>query len=125
MDKQIKVIQISHESHSYFDKNEENLKKLIISDWYALTAMQLKKYYPKIEVECWTPEKIYKKEKTFIKNNVKFRIFPTTFSLAYALDFSMPMLRALKKEAEKAKENNTELIIHLHEYHNLHGLVIA
>jgi glycosyltransferase involved in cell wall biosynthesis len=35
------------------------------------------------------------------------------------------MLKELKKEAIKAKKNNIKLVIHLHEYHNLHGLLIA
>jgi len=56
---------------------------------------------------------------------VKIRIFPTTISPKYALDLSYPMLNAIKQEIKLAKKNNIKLILHLHEYHNLHGLMIA
>ena len=126
-ERKIKVIHISHESHSYFigESKNKDLKKLMLGDWYSKTALQIKKYYPEIEIECWTPEKMEKTEKNFIFSGIKYRIFPTTFSLVYALDFSMPMQKALKQEVEKAEQKNIKLIIHLHEYHNLHGLLIA
>lgn len=124
--KKIKVIQIAHASHSFFlSKEERDLKKLILSDWYAKTARQLKKFYPEIEVECWCPERVYKKEVDFTESGIKFRIFPVIFSPRYALDFSMAMLNALKEEIKKAEKKKIKLIIHLHEYHNLHGLLIA
>ena len=122
-DKQIKVIQLSHASHSFFAKPGDNVKDLILSDFYFRVAKQLQKY-SNIEVECWGPEREWK-EKTVIWKDVKFRFFPTTFSPRYALDFSIPMLKELKKEIRKCKQQNKKLIIHLHEYHNLHGLAIA
>ena len=124
--KKIKVIQIAHASHSFFlTEGENDLKKLILSDWYSKTARQLKKFCPMIEVECWCPEKAYKNEVSFVDSGIKFRIFPAAFSLRYALDFSMAMLKALKNEVKKAEKDKTKLIIHLHEYHNLHGLLIS
>ncbi len=124
--KKIKVIQIAHASHSFFlGENERDLKKLILSDWYFRVAKQLKKFYPEIEVECWCPEREYKNEVSFVESEIKFRIFPTIFSLKYALDVSTAMLKALKGEAEKAKREGVSLVIHLHEYHNLHGLLIS
>jgi len=122
-DKQIKVIQLSHASHSFFAKPGDNVKDLILSDFYFRVAKQLQEYSD-IEVECWGPERQWK-EKQVIWGGVKFRFFPTTFSPKYALDFSIPMLKALKQEIKKCKKENKKLIIHLHEYHNLHGLVIA
>jgi glycosyltransferase involved in cell wall biosynthesis len=35
------------------------------------------------------------------------------------------MLKELKKEAEKSKKEGYKLILHIHEIHNLHGLLIA
>jgi len=121
----IKVIQLAHASHSYFASSGDDLKEIILNDWYAKVAKQILKFYPEIEVECWAPEKQDKQEKTVLWNDVKFRFFPVTFSPLYALDFSVPMLRALKEEIRKAKQEGKKLIIHLHEYHNLHGLIIA
>ena len=125
-DKKIKVIQIAHASHSFFLSEEtRDLKKLILSDWNSRTAKQLKKFHPEIEIECWCPERRYKNEKSFIESGIKFRIFPTLFSPRYALDFSIDMLKALKDEIKKAEKYKINLIIHLHEYHNLHGLLIS
>jgi len=121
----IKVIQLSHASHSFFSKGNEDFKELILSDFYFRVAKQLKKYYPEIEVECWGPERKWKTEKIEVWGGIKFRFFPTTFSPKYALDLSLSMLKALRKEIKESKKQNKKLIIHLHEYHNLHGLIIA
>ena len=53
----LKVILISHASVSVYMKGQKKLKQMILDDWYSLTAKQIKKYYPKIDIECWTPEK--------------------------------------------------------------------
>jgi glycosyltransferase involved in cell wall biosynthesis len=122
----IKAIHIVHCSHSYFlGGNEKEYKNIVLNDWYAKTAKQIKKFHPEIEVECWAPEKNFKQESSFYDNGILFKFFPTNFSLAYALDFSSLMLKELKKEIEKSKREGYKLIIHLHEYHNLHGLTIA
>ncbi len=122
----IRVIQIAHVSHSFFlSENEKDLKKIILSDWYSRTSQQLKKFCPEIEIECWCPERLYKKEVNFVECGIKFRIFPVTFSPMYGLDFSLKMLSALKDEIKKSKQENYKLVFHLHEYHNLHGLLIA
>ena len=123
--KKIKVILISHASVSVYLKGQKTLKQMILDDWYSLTAKQIKKYYPKIDVECWTPEKAYKKQKRFIHSKIKYRQFPTIFSPMYGLDLSIDMLKELKKEVLKSKKEGYKLIFHLHEYHNLHGLMIA
>ncbi|MDO8528369.1 MAG: glycosyltransferase family 4 protein [Nanoarchaeota archaeon] len=124
--KKIKIIEISHSSESYsLGEGEKELKKLVINDWPARVSKQIKKFYPEIEVECWAPEKIYKEEKRFQEFGVLFKFFPTTFALRYAMDFSIPMIKELKKEVEKSKKENYKLIIHFHEIHNIHGLTIA
>lgn len=121
----MKIIQISHASVSVYMKGQKTLKQMILDDWYSLTAQQIKKYHPEIEIECWTPEKAFKMQKEFLHSKIKYRQFPTTFSPMYGLDFSIDMIKELKKEFKRAKEENYKLILHLHEYHNLHGLIIA
>ena len=122
---EIKVILISHASVSVYMKGQKSLRQMILDDWYSLTAQQIKKFYPGINVECWTPEKVFKEPQEFEQGNIKYRQFPTTFSPMYALDFSISMLKEMKKEMKKAEKENYKLILHLHEYHNLHGLAIA
>ena len=124
--KKIKVLMIAHCSHSYFlGEGEKDLKKLFLNDWYVKTAKQLNKFYPEIKVECWAPEKLNKEIEETTLEEVKFKFFPVTLSPIYALDLSIPMLKELKKEIEKSKKENYELILHVHEIHNLHGLLIA
>ncbi|MFH1430839.1 MAG: glycosyltransferase family 4 protein [Nanoarchaeota archaeon] len=121
----IKVIQIAHASHAVWLTGQKTLKEFIEDDWFSRTSKQIKKFYPEIEIECWSPEKPYKKEQEFFDSGVRYRQFPTTFSPMYGLDFSIMMLKALKKEIKKSEEYGYKLIIHLHEYHNLHGLLIT
>ena len=126
MEEKIKVIMIAHCSHSYFlGEGEKDLKKLFLNDWYVKTAKQLNKFYPKIEVECWAPEKLNIEKEEMILEGVKFKYFPVTFSPIYALDLSISMIKELKGEVRKSKEENYKLIIHIHEIHNLHGLLIT
>lgn len=124
--KKIKVIMVAHCSHSYFlGEGEKDLRKLFLPDWYAETAKQLKKFYPEIEVESWAPEKLNKKNEDMDFDGIKLRFFPVTFSPIYGLDLSILMLKELKKEVKKSEIENYKLIIHIHEIHNLHGLLIA
>ncbi len=124
--KKIKVIMIAHCSHSYFlGEGEKDLKKLFLNDWYVKTAKQLNKFYSEIEVECWAPEKLNNEIEEIVLEEVKFKFFPVNFSPIYALDLSMPMLKELKKEIKKSEAEDYKLIIHIHEIHNLHGLLIA
>ena len=117
---------IAHCSHSYFlGEGEKDLTKLFLPDWYSETAKQLKKFYPEIEVESWAPEKLNKKNEDMNFDGIKLRFFPVTFSPIYGLDLSIPMLKELKDEIKKSKTKNYKLIIHIHEIHNLHGLLIA
>jgi len=122
----IKVIKIAHCSHSFFlGEGEKELKKLVLNDWYAKFSKQIKNFHPEIEVECWAPERLNKDAEEYEDSNVKFRFFPVTFSPIYGLDFSIPMLKELKREIQKSRKENYKLIIHIHEIHNLHGLLIA
>lgn len=124
--KKIRIIHIEHCSHSYFLKNpNDNPDGIIKGSWGTQVVREIKRYYPDIEIECWFPEKKDKIEREFYHWNVKLRIFPTTFSPKYGLDFSLPMIKALKGEVKKCKKDGKKLIIHLHEYHNFHGLAFS
>jgi glycosyltransferase involved in cell wall biosynthesis len=124
MGKKLKVIMIAHASHSYFANKEDDLKKIVLNDWYFKTASQLRKFHEGIEVECWAPEKDNSGYEEYVENGIKLRFFPVSFSPLYGMDFSFSMLRDLKKEVEKSYRDGYEVVIHLHECHNLHGLVI-
>ena len=121
----LKVIHVEHCSHSYFVSDNRHPDEVVKGSWGTQVTTQLKKFYPKIEVECWFPEKTETHEREFEFKNIKARIFPTTFSPRYGLDFSLPMLLALKEEVEKCWKDGKNIIIHIHEIHNLHGLTIA
>lgn len=121
----IKAILISHASVSVYMKGQKSLKQMILDDWYSLTAKQIKKYHPEIEVECWTPEKMFKTPQEFENEGIKYRQFPVIFSPVYGLDFSLAMIKEMKKEVKNAEKEGYKLVFHLHEYHNLHGLAIA
>tara|TARA_Y100000034_G_scaffold45936_1_gene56495 strand:- start:23236 stop:24411 length:1176 start_codon:yes stop_codon:yes gene_type:complete len=125
MKQKLKVIHIEHCSHSYFVSNDKNLDEVVKGSWGTQVAREVKKFYPNIEVECWFPEKNEIKRRMFSYLNMKMRIFPTTFSPMYALDLSLQMIKELKQEINKCKKKNIRLIIHIHEYHNIHGLLIA
>ncbi|MFA7707434.1 MAG: glycosyltransferase [Candidatus Pacearchaeota archaeon] len=111
----MKVIQISTNSHAINpDKTKFNLE--MIKDWPVDVAMQLKKEYPKLDVECWGSEKQYKKDYTKEIKGIKFRIFPALFSVRNSMEISLNMLKALKQEQKRLK-GKEKLIIHFHEPH--------
>ncbi len=99
----MKVLQITHMSASLIHKDYNDA---VIRSWNSKVAQKLKKYNPEIDVECWAQERKLKRERTFSKNKIKYRVFPTTFSLKFSFEFSIPLLKALRKE-KKA-------ILHLH-----------
>lgn len=121
----IKVIQIAHASHSYFANENDDLMKIVLNDWYFKFAKQLKKFYPEIDVECWAPEKKDKNYSETEIDKIKIKFFPVKFSPMYALDYSPELIKKLKEEVKKSKEEGYKLVIHLHEIHNLHGLIIS
>src|SRR3989344_2514643 len=120
----LKIIEIKHSSESYSLGENEVLKNLVLNDWNARVAKQIKKFYPEIDVECWSSERLYDKEERYEEFGVLFRFFPVTFGFRYALDYSRIMLKELRKEIEKSKKDGYKLIVHFHEVHNLHGLLV-
>ena len=114
----MKVIQLGCISHSFFS---EQLRKTmgwgITHDWYAYTAFALKKIHPELEIECWTQERRWKKERNLKFENIKFRIFPGSFYLRYGMEISCSMINALNEEIEKCGKENKKVILHFHEHH--------
>jgi glycosyltransferase involved in cell wall biosynthesis len=122
----IKVLQITHCSHSYFLSDPHgNPDDIVKGSWGTQVGIELKKRYPSVEVECWNVEKREKEEKELMHEGIKIRIFPATISPMYALDISIPMLNGIKKEITKAEKDGKKLILHIHEYHNILGILIA
>src|SRR3989338_6685060 len=97
----MKIIQINTSSSSFLG---EDYEKYISDNWYARVACQLKKFYPNAEIECWTHERKYGKEKIKELKSLKFRIFPSTFGIRNSMEISLKMISALKKEIEECKK---------------------
>jgi len=113
----LKIIHISSVSASLFlNSGRGDIKKLTKENWHALTSVEIKKRYPRLDIECWSPEIRYKKEKGFSNLNLKFRIFPSNFVLRPGMELCFLMIKKLNEEIEK--NQNKKIIIHLHEYHS-------
>jgi glycosyltransferase involved in cell wall biosynthesis len=111
----MKVIQINSTSSSLLVKDFEND---FFRNWNAQVGIRLKEMYPKLDVECWTIERKYRKKAVKEHENMTFKIFPSTFSVRPGMEISMQMIKELKNEIKKAESENEKLIIHFHEYHS-------
>jgi glycosyltransferase involved in cell wall biosynthesis len=115
----IKVIQLSTVSPSLFlNSGKGDLNKLMSDDWFAQVGKQIKKIYPRIQLECWVQERTYKREKKKEYSGIYFRAFPSIISIRPGMELSIEMIKALKKEIIKTEQENKKLIIHIHEYHS-------
>ena len=116
----IKVIHLMHFSQSIKDKK---YKHLMYYNFHHKTAFELNKYLDSeyYEIECWRPEKSLKKTKSISINEIQHRLFPSSITPYYAKEISMPLIRALKREV---KRFDGRVILHIHEYHSWHGLLI-
>ncbi len=110
----IKVLQIDTPSSSLSVKDYKND---IYRSWNAQVGFELKKKYPSLDVECWTPERMNKKEETTFRGEIKFRTFPTTLSIRHGMEISLSLLKAIQQEQKNLKKGD-KLILHLHEYHS-------
>ena len=68
----LKVIHITHCSHSYFlsDKKKDP-DEIVKGSWGTQVGIELKRRYPEIDVECWNPEKIESKQKEYFHKGIK------------------------------------------------------
>ena len=113
----LKIIQISTASPSLFlNSGKGDIRRIMSDDWFAQVGKQIKKFNPKLEIECWVQEKKYKKEEKFEDSGIKFRAFPSIISIRPGMELSFKMIGALKEEIKNNK--NKKLIIHIHEYHS-------
>jgi glycosyltransferase involved in cell wall biosynthesis len=120
-----KIIQLSSTSASFFlNSGKGSIDKILKDDWFAQVAKQIKKFYPKTEVECWAPEKSCKKEVITEDSKIKFRIFPSTLSIRPGMELSFSMVKALMEEIKKAEKENKKLILHIHEYHSWQAYLV-
>jgi glycosyltransferase involved in cell wall biosynthesis len=111
-----KIIFITHASHkSFFEDRDKKRIWRISHDWYSLEANIMKRYHPDLEIECWTLEKEPDKKEEIIINSIKYKIFPTTFSIRHSMEISLQMLKEFIKE--QAMNKDKKLIFHFHEYH--------
>jgi glycosyltransferase involved in cell wall biosynthesis len=116
--KKTKIIHIMHFSQSIKDKD---YKRFMIFNWHHTTAHEISKFLnkKKFELECWRPEKTIKNAKTLIAEGINHRLFPSTIAIRYGKEISIPMIKALKNEIKKS-----DVILHIHEPHSWHGIII-
>jgi len=114
-----KIVQILHHSLTPFELGVD--PRFYEGDWHVRVAKELAKRTSEYEIECWRPEKSFKK--VFgrqDKEGITYKIFPST-SWSYGLEFSLPLLQNLKFELAK----NEKILVHLHGLYNLHVDMIS
>jgi len=92
-------------------------------DWYIVFAKMILKRTKDYEMECWRPERKLKEVYTTEKDGIIYRLFPSScipLPGLKAFEFSIPLLRELKRKSKKEK-----LILHLYSPHNPHNYIIA
>jgi glycosyltransferase involved in cell wall biosynthesis len=113
----MKIIQMLHHSHPFYKQNEE--VHFFAEDWHAKVARQILNRTDKYEIECWRPERRAKKIITGEEGGITYKIFPS-FYLRFGMEYSIPLLRELRKETQKE-----EVLIHLHGIHNHLAYLVA
>lgn len=123
--KKFKVIHMAPSSPSYFlSSGKGGIIDTLKDNWFSQVARELKKSDRYLDIECWGIEKNLKKEKSFVSNGIKFRVFPTNVSVRQGMEFSTSMLTALKKEEKEVKLKGKELIFEAHEQHTWQSYLI-
>jgi glycosyltransferase involved in cell wall biosynthesis len=112
----LKIIQILHHSPSWTSTNVEND---IFDGWHVRTAKAIQKLSMKnCQIECWLPEKTYRKEERFEKDGLIYRIFPS-FPINYGREISLSMLKAIKQAS------SIPVLLHIHGIFNYTTYLIA
>ena len=106
----MKIIQILHHSLSPFLKNCD--VRFFEEDWHVKVAKEIIKRTNKYDVECWRPERTFKKIYTREKDGIIYKIFPSLY-LDFPREYSLSMFRALKKQCK-----GEDVLIHLQGIHN-------
>jgi glycosyltransferase involved in cell wall biosynthesis len=102
----IKILHINIYSFSLFFQNYEYE---IENNWYIRIARHIKKIYPRIDIECLTPEIKYKNPVTINKNELKIRCFPSLLIFKKNKELSIYLINYIKKISE-----NKNIILHIH-----------
>jgi glycosyltransferase involved in cell wall biosynthesis len=110
----MKILEILHHSQAEFEKEV----RLYHDDWHVRVADQILRNTDAWEVECWRPEKSIRRTVEGEEGGLKYRIFPS--SVRAGIEWSMPMLRELKRESQK-----NDVLVHLQGIHNPLSWMIA
>ena len=113
----MKVIQILHHSLSPFNMDVD--VRFYEGDFHVRVAKQILKQTTNYEIECWRPETTFKEVYTRKKDGITYKVFPS-FYLKFGREYSVPLLRELRKESK-----NEEVLIHLHGIHNHFAYLVA
>lgn len=103
--------------HSYSPHGLE--PKLYDEGWHVRVAKEILKRTKEYEIECWRPEKELKKVLICEEDEITYKISPS-FYLYFGREYSLSLLREIKKESKK-----DDIIIHLHEMHSHLSYLIA
>ncbi len=103
-----KIIQINTHSFSNFLPFVSISNNQYKGGWHVKLSEQIKRYSSDYLIECWGMEKRLNKTITFKKNDIVYKIFPSTY-LKYLGEISFPLLKELDEEI---RHNN--IIIHFH-----------
>jgi len=110
----MKIIQILHHSLSSFNLNAD--PRFYEDDWHVRVGKRIKEMGDEYDVECWRPERSFKKIYSRIDNNgIKYQIFPSTYH-NFRFEYSIPMFRELRKEIKKG-----DALLHLHGIYNFNS----
>lgn len=115
----MKIIQLMHHSITwqrlpgpYLDRYRQGNPSVLTDEFHERVAKEIIKRTKKYEIECWQPEKTIKKVLVKKINGITFKMFPS-FYLRFTMEYSIPLLRELRKESKKR-----DILIHLHGIHN-------
>lgn len=102
----MKIIQILHHSASVFSAD---FQQVLYYGWHARFGRELAKRV-NCEVECIAYDPSVRKEFVYSKNNVIYRAFPASISLAFGYEYSRKLVQYLKKVSSEAND----IIFHIH-----------
>jgi glycosyltransferase involved in cell wall biosynthesis len=104
----MKVIQILAHSPSWITKN---IEEDIYDGWHVRTTKAIQKLTDEFELECFLPEKTFRKPFWGKRDGIFYKVFPST-SFTYGREISFPLIREIKKLQEE------KTILHIHGLHN-------
>ncbi|AGK60080.1 hypothetical protein Asulf_00044 [Archaeoglobus sulfaticallidus PM70-1] len=70
-------------------------------EWHIVTAKQIIRQTKKYEIECWQPERTFKKVQVCQKNGIVHKVFPSFYIPFRGLkefEISLPLLKEIKNK---------------------------